>query len=656
MNKNYNTFGVDPYIFGKPIYKKEQLYGRENIIDEIRDNFTNNKRITLLHVQRRIGKTSLITCLPQFFTEEQNNFKFVTFSFQGYKTKPLPKILNYLADDIASSISGLPKKVTELADTSYNFFNFFLPKIVNEYLSGKNLVLLLDEFDVLEEDKTISTRGKNLFYELEKTVNQEEKLFAVLVFGRSLKDMTYLEEFLQKEEQELMEVGLLNNESTRNLIVKPSQGILEYEESAIDAIWQLSAGHPSLTQLLCSSIFRYCREKEITKVTDNHVWSILERAMTEGEAVLNGFLEPLDENEKLFFRAVAETQESSGKSKLQTNIRNWQSVGKRLVEYGFLEKNNFGYRIKVELVRFWLVKNYPLSDEERLQIKTIIEKNKIPIDIKNDIQTPNQITKFFSLFVVFLVILFPVIYSFYLILKSGNSRASRSECSILLKEINLALGDAKERSRVIEKVKNEWFKKEESLDVQCPFNYELNRKYNQLLYRYGWNQVNIGEYEKAIKAWCEIAEEYEEFREVKNLLSEWVFSDEKLFLENKKKVIEALIEQNSSGNDCLAYSLTSEKNKNRLYEQQQKLSEQKNQQRNEFLYQQAQRRINSFEFEKAVEEYCQISEDYEKFPDIQKQLQGWLSNNPNLFDDEREKIREKLTELKNNCPVSPLND
>ncbi|NEQ39855.1 MAG: AAA family ATPase [Okeania sp. SIO3I5] len=660
----------NPYIFGKPIYKEYQLYGRKNIIDEIKNNFISNRRITLLHVQRRIGKTSLITCLPQFFTEEKNSFKFVTFSFQGYKTKSLPKILHYLADDIAATIPGLPKQVRELADTSLNFFHLFLPTIINEYLSGKKLVLLLDEFDVLEEDKTTDhqEQGKKLFDELEKAVKQEEKLFAILVFGRSLKDMTYLEEFLQKEDQYPIEVGLLDKESTKNLIVTPVKGILEYEKSAIDTISGLSAGHPSLTQLLCANIFQHCREKEIRNVTDNEVWLILDKAMEEGEAVLNGFLEPFKDDEKLFFRAVAEAQERPGDEQLQTIIRNWQSVGKRLFEgYRFLEEkeDKTGYKIKVELVRLWLVKKYPLSDEERLQMDQIPKKNqnlpetnnngKIPTEKGNsNSQGPNQIAKILALFVVFLTLAFLGIYSFSLIRKSGNSQASRSECSRLLGEINLALGDAKERSRVIEKIRNEWSRKEESLDLQCPYDYELDRKYNELLYRYGWNKINIGEYDKAIKPWCEITEEHEKFREVENILLDWISSDTKLSMENKEKVIEALIEHNESGKNCLAYSFTSERNKNRLSEEQQKLSEQKKQVRNESLYQQAQKRINAFEFEKAVEVYCQISEDYEKFPDIQTELQSWLSNNSNLYDDEREKVREKLTQLKNNCPVSPL--
>ena len=156
------------------------------------------------------------------------------------------------------------------------------------------------------------------------------------------------------------------------MIVVPARETLEYKADAVNAIWQLSAGHPSLTQSLCFCLFNYCREKETKKVTQTHVDSIVDEAMERGEAVLKGFLEPLNENEKLFFRAVAEAQESFQEKQLKTIIRNWQSVGKRLVEeYGFLEEkeDGTGYKIKVELVRHWLVKNYPLSDKEKLQME-----------------------------------------------------------------------------------------------------------------------------------------------------------------------------------------------------------------------------------------------------------------------------------------------
>jgi hypothetical protein len=646
----------NPYIYGTHIYDIEKLYGRTDIFNKIKYNFDNEKKITLLHVQRRIGKTSLITCLPQFFTEEQNGFEFVTFSFQSYKYKSTTQILNNLADDITSTIVGLRKEVRETADVPYNFFNIFLPKIIDEYLSGKKLVLLLDEFDVLEEDEKVTdANGRKLFEDLEKAVKEQEKLFAILVFGRPLKDMKYLETFLEEEGQEAIEVGLLNEDSTKDLICRPAIGKLEYEDDAQKAIWELSAGHPSLTQLLCFCIFQYCREKGTDRVTRADVDdpSILEEAMEKGKLVLQGFLVPLNENEKLFFHQVAKGE------KIEEYLR---PAGKRLVELGFVEEKDTGYKIKVELVRRWLEEYPPTIDdkkrEEENNSKTnqnLTETNnnyKIPMtNENNDSQRPSQIAQIRSLVVVVAIIISLLGYSFFRILNSLETKRSRSECFKLLDDINIARSEPRKRSQVIKETRNKWSRKEESLDAQCPYTEtdKLDAKYNKLLHLYGSNIIDRAEYEEAIIPLCEITEEYEESSKIKDIFVKWISTDGAW---DRKKIIEKLIEQNQPENDCLIYSFKNPRNKDQLYEQQKQLYEQRNKQ----YYQEAQKYIKKYDFKKAVESYCKISKEYDGFDDIVKQLKEWLSDDSNLYDYERQKVEEKLQELNNQCPVSPLNN
>jgi hypothetical protein len=638
-----NKYIKNPYIYGQLIYDKKNLYGRQDIVNRIKYNFNNEIKITLLHVQRRIGKTSLITCLPQFFTEEQNGFEFVTFSFQGYKYETTPQILNYLADDITSTILGVPKQVRETADSSYNFFNIFLPKVIDEYLLGKKLVLLLDEFDIFDEYDQVAESGRKLFEILEKAVKEQEKLFAILVVGRPLTDMKYLETFLQKEGQKAIEVGLLNEEGTKDLIVWPAIGILQYEDDAQKAIWELSAGHPSLTQLLCFCIFKYCREKGTDRVTRAHVYDdlVLDQAMEKGKALLKGFLVPLNENEKLFFYKVAK----AGK-----RYKDSSSAGKLLVELGFLEEQDTGYKIKVELVRRWLEKYPPTTDNEKLQEENNSHRN-------NNFQEPHPIAKAISL-VVPLLILFSLLgYSFFRIFNSLETKRSRLECSRLLEDINFALRTPKERSRVIEETRNEWSRKEESLDAQCPYTEteKLDAKYDKLLHLYSSNLIDISEYEEAIIPLCEITEGYEKSREIKEIFVKWISTDG---VWDRKKIIEKLIEQNESENDCLIYSFKNPRNKDQLYEQQKQLYEQQKQlyeQRNKVYYQEAQKYIKKYEFEKAVESYCKISKEYDGFDDIVEQLKRWLSDDPDLYPNERQKVEDKLQELNNQCPVSPLN-
>jgi hypothetical protein len=582
--------------------------------------------------------------LPQFFTEEQNGFEFVTFSFQGYKDEKTPQILNYLADDITSTILGVPKQVREIADSSYNFFNIFLPKIIDEYLSAKKLVLLLDEFDVLQEDeRTDNANGRTLFDGFEKAVNEQEKLFAILVFGRPLKDIKYLETFLEnleKEGQKAIEVGLLNKDSTKDLIVQPAIGKLEYKDDAQEAIWELSAGHPSLTQLLCFCIFNSFRGKETGKITGEHVYdySVLDEAMKKGQAVLLGFLETLNENEKSCFYEVARI------GKIDKDLT---PEGKRLVELGFLEEEDTGYKIKVKLVQRWLLK---YSTQNLTEINN---KDKMPMQ-----QEPNPIAKATSLGVLLLILFSLLGYSFVRIRNSLEPKRSRLECSRLLQNINSALRQPKERSRVIEETRNEWSRKEESLDAQCPYTEteKLDAKYDKLLHLYGSNLIDISEYEEAIIPLCEITEGYEKSREIKEIFVKWISTDG---VWDRKKIIEKLIEQNESENDCLIYSFKNPRNKDQLDEQQKQLDEEQKQldeQRNKEYYQEAQKYIKKYEFEKAVESYCKISREYDGFDDIVEQLKGWLSDDPDLYLSERQKVEEKLQELNNQCPVSPLNN
>ena len=652
MNINDNPL-KNPYFYGnnKPVGEKEKLFGRKQPVDNIKENIQNDIKITLLHVQRRIGKTSLITCLPQYFTDD---IKFVNFSFQGYKENSIPEILNYLADDIAATIDEVPQKERKLADGTDNFFKLFLPKIIDTHLSGQKLVLLLDEFDVLEEE---DNKGKQLFNELKKAIKQQKKLFAILVFGRPLKDLNYLEAFLQQEGQKAIEVGLLDYESTKQLIVEPAKGILKYEESGekstIDRIWKLSAGHPSLTQLLCSKVFVHCRDKKNNVVQRDDVDSILSKAMEEGEAVLQGFLEPLDKNQKLFFRAVAEAQGIGIVSLEEINnkiikptekisISDLSQAGKRLVELGFLEKKDKGYKIKVELVRLWLLKNHPLlSEEDRKRIKNNMTQPKP--------NRPNAIAQLIAFLVMAAILLSFGWYLYDGISKSGNSGRTDRECSKLEKEISNALEDknnATNRSQVIKKVRTKWSREKKGLlDEQCPYpsaldpKYNLDAKYNELLQYYGQSEVDTGNFDEGIEAFCEITSEYKNLSDVKKIFERWVLIDERLSNNNtKKRVLNKIIEQNQTRNDCPAYSFKNDRNKNELYDQK------------------AQVHANDYEYDQAVESYCKITNNYYDFETVVKQLEKWLSSEfeqPSWREDDVEKVEEKLKELKNQCPAFP---
>ena len=103
-------------------------------------------------------------------------------------------------------------------------------------------------------------------------------------------------------------------------------------------------------------------------------------------------------------------------------------------------------------------------------------------------------------------------------------------------------------------------------------------------------------------------------------------------------MLNKIIEQNQLGNDCLAYSFKDDRNKNELYDHK------------------AQVHASDYEYDQAVESYCQITNNYYNFKTVVKQLEKWLSNEsdqPYWRSQDAKKVEDKLKELKNQCPAFP---
>jgi hypothetical protein len=266
---------------------------------------------------------------------------------------------------------------------------------------------------------------------------------------------------------------------------------------------------------------------------------------------------------------------------------------------------------------------------------------------------PNAIAQLFAFIVMGAIASSFLWYLNSEILRSGNSGRTERECFKLSEEISNALEDKNNttnQSQVIKKVRTKWSREKEGLlDKQCPYpselnaKYNLDAKYNELLQYYGQSQVYTGNFDKGIEALCEITSEYKDLPNIKKIFERWVLKDKRLPNKNtKKRVLNKIIEQNQTRNDCPAYSFKNDRNKNELYDQK------------------AQVHANDYEYDQAVESYCKITNNYYDFETVVKQLEKWLYSEfeqPSWREDDVEKVKEKLKELKNQCPaLSPSLD
>ncbi|MBF2065897.1 MAG: AAA family ATPase [Calothrix sp. C42_A2020_038] len=376
----------NPYIIGRPIYEPELFFGREELFSFIKDNLNQRVQVILLHGQRRIGKSSVLSQIPNFVKSE--NFVFVLLSLEGKSQKLLFEVLYELSRDIFDYFDfthdqvKIPNK-TAFQEDNLIFFDNFLPQVY-QALGHKNLVLLLDEFDVLG-DSHLDSAITHFFPFLLSMISRQQHLYIIPVVGRRLDDMpNLLSLFRQAPTQE---IGLLDKMSAERLITKPAEGILIYQPDAIDAIIELSAGHPYFTQVLCFALFSHARELQQPNITRADVHSVINQAIEIGEAGLTWFRDGLPIPERVFFSTVAEIQQqklASGQISKFSVVQGealtllqehgvvideaLHKAETRLLEWNFLQSDAeiqqaSSYQVTVELVRRWLIKRCPVRRE-----------------------------------------------------------------------------------------------------------------------------------------------------------------------------------------------------------------------------------------------------------------------------------------------------
>ena len=389
----------NPYIIGRPIDEQELFVGREGLFRFIEDNLRQGEQAILLHGQRRIGKSSIIRNIPKFVALDE--FLFVPFDLEHHIQDDISTIFLEMTQEIIEHLKlstndvKLPT-IEELEQEPLVFSSKFLPQIYQE-IDGRNLVLLLDEFDVSTNNENSSQILENLFIYLDSILELDRKIFIILFLERQSTDMPNI--LGRFKDAPIAEIGLLDETNSTRLITEPAKDILKYEPEAIKEIIKLSAGHPYFTQSICFAVFGRARELDKWEVTQEDVNVTVDKAIELAEAGLAWFWDGLSIWEKIVFAAVAEAQKISqqqSQKSAEDPLKIIQKHGivlkktlltsaKDLVKNGFVDDTE--QKIKIEFVQRWLVQRHPLEQEIRKLKK--IEKQEINSSYELDNQQPN---------------------------------------------------------------------------------------------------------------------------------------------------------------------------------------------------------------------------------------------------------------------------
>lgn len=361
----------NPYVVGTPVPHTQYFYGRESLLSFVRDTLNPpQQRVVVLYGQRRVGKTSLLYQLARYLSEQYNT---VYFDLMGQANRPLVQALYEIAIQIADTLWIEPPP----AFTHPHDFRRFLHEVCLSY-SENPLLLLFDEFDDLSnvDDVHPEAAGQTLFDYLRELLQVSLPVAFVFVVGRRLTELPENFQSILKQAPS-RRVSLLSWENTARLITEPASGQLHYHSEAVEAIYQLTSGHPYFTQLICFEIFRLAYHRQDTVITASDVESVLGEAMETGQGGLSWFWDGLPLAERFVMSAIAEicgTTRAASLEAVRSLLASYdlRFLGQELteapyllVQWEILHEGPDGYQFVVDLVRRWVIREYPLAQAKR---------------------------------------------------------------------------------------------------------------------------------------------------------------------------------------------------------------------------------------------------------------------------------------------------
>ncbi len=378
---------LNPYIAGAPVVEPSMFFGRHDVFQWIEHSLEGKyvNHILVIHGQRRVGKTSVLKQIPNYLPK---SYIQVFFDLQGRTSTTLDRFLWWLAREISRVLKqehGLvvpvPEREAFTSDPEI-LLTQFLPAL-QPLLGERKLLLTFDEFDTLEQTEIRETLARPLVQYLRRMFELEglSFIFSIGSSGHKLENMqaSYTDFF---KTALYRKISFLDRDDCFQLITHPVSEILEYEPKARQRIYEVTAGHPYFTQLVCHELFSLCQKTGKRSLSAEDVDGILDDVIERGTVNLKFTWDEASSLEKWVMACLAQAGGSSSLVELQEMLHQQRvrysdpDLNAALLhvrDKDILTEEN---RFVVYLLQRWLRKNRPLDRvrEELVEVNPIANR------------------------------------------------------------------------------------------------------------------------------------------------------------------------------------------------------------------------------------------------------------------------------------------
>ncbi len=372
--KEFRELIPNPYIAGRPLRTDEMFFGREDVFQYIQDNlkgrFQNN--IIILHGQRRTGKTSILYQLLRRLGDE---YVPVLVDMQG-----ITRGANYFFYDaalrIVEALEGRDIFIDEpdrddFEDEPEGYFRNRFLRQVRRNIGDKHLLLMIDEFEVIEEHIRRGILDARLLYYLRHLMQHSPNLDFIFAGTHKIEEMAgdYWSVFFNIALYK--KISFLDEMAVEQLITQPVERYFKYDPLALIKIEQITGRHPYFTQLFCHRLVNYRNKQRLNYINVQHVNDVIDQVMEEGEVNIAYIWQRSSLPEKLFLIALTKAIQLQGtvsaldveKLLLQKKVRiDVSKVVKSLEVRDVIAIRNGQCEFTIDLFRHWVNENYDLEE------------------------------------------------------------------------------------------------------------------------------------------------------------------------------------------------------------------------------------------------------------------------------------------------------
>lgn len=363
----------NPYSIRK-ISTKEKLYGRDEILEELRGNvLSDNIESYKIWGQKRVGKSSIVLTLKSLLEFEENVI--TVYKEVSRNVEPI-KTLNELGASLCSELLGeILNKLKDnyqrdrIREIEIPFFDGSLQpledylKKIRQVNNSLKFVFILDEFDRLNEEFFLPGNiGETFSLSIGKQLSGNDFIGFILVGAENMSLLDYQEINYNSFSDE--RVDTFNKSKDFNAYLKiitgPVEPYINFSDKAVDLIYEASNGNPYFTNLICAQLFKDCYNKKDSEVDFVGV-----------QTAINLIVDSEQKGHFAHFWGDGLNENSETKREKTTDIRRRILVS--YSNYYFREKN---FPTKEDLIRTF---NYPdsysiLKDEVESKITSFFTR------------------------------------------------------------------------------------------------------------------------------------------------------------------------------------------------------------------------------------------------------------------------------------------